>query len=172
MHHFAWAISTYLFYMNDIYTYLTANGITYQKYDHPAVFSVAEAAEKAPNIPGGHTKNLFLRNRKGDKHFLVVIDAYKQADLKKLGELLGEKLGFASPERLMHYLGVTPGSVTLLGLINDTNSEVVVIIDSQLLEQHTIQCHPLTNTATLSIPQEDIKKFLALRGNEVKKLLL
>jgi len=156
--------------MSDIYKVLNDLGIEYTKYDHPAVFTAAEAKELAGDIPGEHIKNLFLRNRKGDKHFLVVVDAEKQVDLKKLGEILGEKLGFASPERMMTYLGVTPGSVTLLGLINDINKEVVVVIDAELEKRESLHCHPLINTATLVISQEGITKFLQWRGNEVKKI--
>lgn len=158
--------------MSDIYTFLDQHKIPYQKFDHPAIFTVAEAQEKASAIPGGHIKNLFLRNRKGNKHYLVVIPADKQLNLKNLEALLDEKLGFASPERLQQYLGVTPGSVTILGLINDQKHEVAVILDTELSTYDTLSCHPLINTATLVIPREGIEEFLKLRGNEVRYLPL
>lgn len=158
--------------MPDIYQILKDLSIQYTKFEHPAVFTAEEAKNMVSDIPGEHIKNLFLRNRKGDKHYLVVVDAQKQVDLKKLGEALGEKLGFASPERMMTYLGVTPGSVTLLGLINDTNKEVVVVLDTELDKRESLQCHPLINTATLVISKDRVNKFLQWRGNEVKQIAL
>lgn len=158
--------------MSDVYQILKDQNIQYTRYDHPAVFTAEEAEQMIGDIPGEHVKNLFLRNRKGNKHYLIVVDAQKQVDLKKLGETLGEKLGFASPERMMTYLGVTPGSVTLLGLINDINKEVVVVLDAELEKRESLQCHPLINTATLVIPQDGINKFLQWRGNEVKHINL
>lgn len=158
--------------MTDIYKILSDLDILFIRYDHPAVFTVKEAEDLGNTIPGGHIKNLFLRNRKGDKHYLVVIGVEKQVDLKKLGILLDEKLSFASPERLMNFLGVTPGSVTILGLINDINKEVVVIIDTELSKYESLDCHPLINTATLVISQEGVAKFLEWRGNEVRYISL
>lgn len=158
--------------MTDIYKILSDLNIPFTRYDHPAVFTVGEAEALCNTIPGGHIKNLFLRNRKGDKHYLIVIGVEKQVDLKKLGILLDEKLSFASPERLMHFLGVTPGSVTILGLINDINKEVVVIIDTELSKYESLDCHPLINTATLVISQEGITKFLKWSGNEVRYISL
>ncbi len=135
--------------MTDIYQALSELAIAYTRYDHPAVFTAEEAEQLCGSIPVAHTKNLFLRNRKGDKHFLVVIGATKRANLKQLETLLGEKISFASPERLQQCLGVIPGSVTLLGLINDKNKEVSVIIDQDLWDNEILGVHPLVNTTTL-----------------------
>jgi len=158
--------------MTDIYKILSDLNIPFTRYDHPAVFTVEEAEALCNTIPGGHIKNLFLRNRKGDKHYLIVIGVEKQVDLKKLEILLDEKLSFASPERLMHFLGVTPGSVTILGLINDINKEVVVIIDIELSKYESLDCHPLINTVTLVISQEGVANFLKWSGNEVRHISL
>lgn len=116
-------------------------------------------------MPGVSLKNLFLRDKNGKRHFLVVVGYEKNVDLKKLKEVLEvQKLGFASEERLKKYLGVEPGSVTLLGLINDGEHIVEVFIDEKLWGE-SFQCHPLVNTATLVISSEGIKDFLASTGH-------
>ena len=113
-------------------------------------------------MPGASIKNLFLYDKRTDQHFLVVVGKEKQVDLKALKNILNvSNLSFASAERLQKYLGVTPGSVTVLGLANDTTNAVTVIFDVNLKDK-TLQCHPLVNTATLTIPFEDIKKFLSI----------
>ena len=143
----------------DIYSFLDQHQIAYQRFDHEAVFTVEEA-DKLPKMPGTPVKNLFLRDKNGQRHILVVLGHEKKVDLKALSELLGvSKLSFASPERLKKYLGVEPGSVTLLGVINDAEYGVEVVIDEELWGQ-SLRCHPLVNTATLVIPHESIEKFL------------
>ena len=151
--------------MTDIYKFLENNGIHYQRFDHPAVYTVEEAERLCPKMPGASIKNLFLRDKNGKRHFLAVVGWKKSVDLKKLNELLGVSgLSFASPERLQKYLGVEPGSVTLLGLIKDQNHEVEVVIDKQLWGQ-ALQCHPLVNTATLVMPADGIERFLKKTGH-------
>ncbi len=154
--------------MADIYQVLDSLSLPYTRYDHPAVFTCAEAEIHCAHAPGGICKNLFLRNRRGDKHFLVVVSNEKKADLKKLEVLLEEKVSFASPERMLQYLGVTPGSVTLLGLIHDTQKEVLVVIDEDLWKHDELQMHPLVNTATVVLKREDVKAFLDWRGNALR----
>ena len=147
--------------MLNVYEVLKNHSIVFEKYEHPAVFTTAEADILCKQIPGKQCKNLFLTNDKGTKHFLVTIAHDKRADLKQLGELLGQKgLRFASAERLQKYLGLTPGSVSPLGLINDTSHDVEFLIDSELLEQERIYCHPNINTATLGIKVEDFSRLL------------
>ncbi|MEK7524702.1 MAG: prolyl-tRNA synthetase associated domain-containing protein [Patescibacteria group bacterium] len=149
--------------MSDIYSFLQEHGITYERFDHPAVFTCEESEKLCPDMPGNPTKNLFLRDKNGGRHFLVSVGHDKSADLKKLKDLLGvSKLSFASPERLKQFLGVEPGSVTLFGLMNDKDHKVEVIIDKNLWDGQLLQCHPLVNTATLAIPQAEMKKFLEL----------
>jgi len=146
--------------MLDIYAFLKENEIAYQRFDHPAVYTCEESDRLCPKMPGAGTKNLFLRDNAGKRHFLVVVPKEKSVDLKKLKEVIGvSKLGFASEERLQKYLGLTPGAVTLLGLVNDPDCHVEVIIDEQIWDK-PLQCHPLVNTATLVIEPEGVKLFL------------
>ena len=152
--------------MNDIYTFLDTNNITYERFDHPAAFTCEQAMEVCPEMPGESIKNLFVYDKRSNQHFLVVVGKEKQVDLKQLKSILNvSNLSFASEERLQKYLGVTPGSVTILGLINDTSRAVQVIFDINLKDK-ILQCHPLVNTATLTIPFEDIKKFLTITGHD------
>jgi Ala-tRNA(Pro) deacylase len=149
----------------DIFSFLDENGIRYQRFEHVAVFTCEESA-KLPPMPGADTKNLFLRDKKGRRHFLVSVPHDKAVDLKALKVALkADNLSFASPERLLELLGVTPGSATLLGLVTDHAGAVEVVIDDGIWKQDAIQCHPLRNTATLVIPREDMEKFLQLTGH-------
>lgn len=155
--------------MIDIYEFLAENHIEYRRHDHPAVFTVEQALRHVPPLPGARTKNLFLRDRKGLRHFLVVVGYEKAVDLKALTPLLGvSKLGFASPERLQRCLGVDPGSVSIMGVANDTNQEVEVIVDRDLWGAEAFQCHPLVNTSTLVISRDDLQRFLDATGHQVR----
>lgn len=146
--------------MENIYDFLKSYKIPYQRFDHPAVFTVAESDKIEIDIPGQPTKNLFLRDKGGKHNFLVVVDHHKQVDLKGLKGILGtSNLSFGSAERLKQYLGVDPGSVTLLGIVNDAENAVEVIFDEEIWGK-PLQCHPLINTATLVIPFEGVKQFL------------
>lgn len=159
--------------MEDIYTILQKLNIQYEKFDHPAVFTVSEAAQYDRGIYAGKSKNLFLRNVKGDMHYLVVMQADKRLDLERLATLLNEKkLSFGSEERLLKYLGLTPGSVSPFGLINNTDKSVKVIIDNDLLKYEKLAYHPNVNTATLVITKEDLQKFLESTGNKIVYLNL
>src|SRR5437899_11795447 len=113
-----------------VYAKLAELGIDYTRHEHPPVATVEEAEEHWAGIDATHCKNLFLRNQKGNRHYLVVLVATKKADLKKVAEQIGDgKLSFASPERLMSHLGVTPGSVSPFGLIHDREHAVRVVLD-------------------------------------------
>jgi Ala-tRNA(Pro) deacylase len=152
--------------MSDPRATLRDLGIPFEEYEHPAVFTVEESNAHCAHIPGGRSKNLFLRNEKGDRHYLVSVRGEKKVDLKKLRELLNErKLSFGSSERLMQKLGVTPGSVSVLGLVNNAEKDVIVILDQDLWNEEYIQYHPNINTATVVIPRHGLEKFLASRGN-------
>lgn len=159
--------------MKDIYEVLKHHGIPYEKYEHPAVFTTQEADVVCTNIPGKQAKNLFLTNGKGDRHFLITIAHDKRADLKHLSQRFGQKgLRFASPERLQKYLGLTPGSVSPLGLINDMNKEVAFFIDAELLEHDMLYVHPNINTATVGIKVSDFKKLLESLGREITSVVI
>lgn len=152
--------------MPDIFEFLVAHGIAYQRCDHPAVFTVAEVKRLVPPLTGTHTKNLFLRDKKGRRHVLVVVGSDTQVDIRKLSGALGlDHLSFGSPERLKKYLGIEPGAVSLLALINDANHDVAVFVDRPLWNADALQCHPLVNTATLVIAREGIERFLAATGH-------
>lgn len=153
---------------DSIYNFLQQNEIAFDRFDHPAVFTCEEAEALCPEMPGTSIKNLFLYDSKGSKYFLVIVGYGKRVDLKALQPLLDAKrLSFASPEKLHHFLGVEPGSVTLLGLMNDKEKSVEVFFDEEIWQQD-LQCHPLVNTATLAIPFAGIQKFLAATGHAHK----
>ncbi|TSC80575.1 MAG: prolyl-tRNA synthetase [Candidatus Peregrinibacteria bacterium Gr01-1014_25] len=149
----------------DVCDFLTSNGIPFERFDHPAVFTCEESALLAP-MPGADTKNLFLTEDRGDRSFLVTVGHNKRVDLKGLCGLLGiKRLSFGSPEELRASLGVDPGSVTLLGLACDTEHRVDVVIDRPIWDAPSVQCHPLVNTATLIIPHTGLETFLARTGH-------
>ena len=119
-----------------------------------------------PKLPGAKTKNLFLRDKKGARHFLVTVRHDLAVDLNVLGTALNAgRLGFASPERLQKHLGITPGSVSLLALINDQSGAVEFIIDRALWEADAVQAHPLVNTATMVLVHGDLERFVAATGH-------
>jgi Ala-tRNA(Pro) deacylase len=155
--------------MINIYEFLENGNIEYQRHDHPPVFTVEDVHRLTPDLPGAKTKNLFFRDKKGNRHFLVLVPADMRVNLKALpGILESSKISFGSPERLMDNLGVTPGSVSLLAIVNDQKNKVEVIIDESLWESDAFQFHPLVNTSTLVISRDNIKRFLDATGHEVK----
>jgi len=137
-------------------------GIRYERHEHPAVPTVEAAEEHWAGIDATHCKNLFLRNQKGTRHYLVVLMHNKRGDLRAIADQIGDgKLSFGSPERLMKYLGVTPGSVSPFGLINDAEHQVRVYLDRDLKSATRISFHPNINTATWVIAYRDFERFLA-----------
>jgi Ala-tRNA(Pro) deacylase len=141
-------------------------GIDAPRHEHPAVMTVEESDRLVPKLPGAKTKNLFLRDRKGARHFLVTVPAEHRVDLGRLGAVLdSDKLGFASAERLERHLGITPGSVSLLALVNDADRAVEFVVDRRLWEAEAIQAHPLVNTATVVLAHDDLVKFLGATGH-------
>jgi len=148
---------------------LDAMGISYERYTHPPVFTSDEAAEHWAGIPATRVKNLFLRNKKGNRHYLVILEIGKQADLRHLVKIIGDdRLSFGSPERLMSAMGLTPGSVSPFGLLNDPAHAVHVIVDEDLRRTERLIFHPNINTASLTITVADFERFLAARGNHVR----
>jgi len=142
--------------------------VSYERFDHPAVYTVSEAKKLSPEMDGASTKNLFLRDKKGIRHFLVVVPQDKQVDLKELSSILeASRLSFASPDRLNKYLGIEPGSVSILALLNDPEKTVEVFVDNELWNAEIILCHPLVNTSTLAITRDGIKQFLEKTGHNL-----
>ena len=141
-------------------------GIAATTHQHPAVFTVAEAQKHCSHLPGGHCKNLFLRDKK-KRNWLIVTLSDTRIDLKHLGRQLGVgNFNFASPERLMELLGVTPGSVTPFALINDSEQRVNVVLDETLFGFNWLNYHPLVNSATTAIAPDDLLKFIRACGHE------
>jgi Ala-tRNA(Pro) deacylase len=151
---------------NPLDAFLARHGIEAARHEHPAVMTVEESERLVPRLPGAKTKNLFLRDKKGARHLLVTAPHDLAVDLKELGTTLGvDRLGFASADRLMKHLGVTPGSVSLLGLVNDTAHAVEFVIDRRLWDAEAVHAHPLVNTATMVIPHAQLERFLAATGH-------
>ena len=141
-------------------------GIPHHTVDHAPVFTVEEAKVHRGVLPGHHIKNLFLRNKK-EQMWLVVALEDRAIDLKQLGERLGAgRLSFGSPDRLRKYLGVEPGSVTPLSLINDTGHEVRLVLDQGLRDGGPVNAHPLTNTMTSALSLADLLRFFQATGHE------
>ncbi len=152
--------------VSDLYAFLNAHDLAYTRFDHPAVFTVEESKVLCPDMEGGKTKNLFLRDKKGERHFLVTVEEDKRVDLKRLSAVTGSsKLSFASPERLREHLGLEPGSVSLLGLFHDETQQVEVLIDEDLWQERFILCHPLINTSTLQLSREALEQFFQATGH-------
>jgi len=147
--------------------------IPYEIHHHPPVYTVEQAEEHWKSIKGTHCKNLFVRNKKGNRHYLVILESRKRADLRELNKQLGEdRLSFASPERLKRYLGLEPGAVSPFGLINDTDKVVQVVLDKDIKETEWVSFHPNVNTATVTIASQDFDKFLEWCGNPLRTLLI
>jgi len=149
-----------------VYEVLNELQIPFDYYEHPPVPTVKEAAIYWKDIEAAHCKNLFFRNHKGNKHFLVLLEFYQNLDIKSLEARLKQgKISFASDERLMKHLGLTAGSVSPFGLINDTAKHVYVFIDENLQQAKKISFHPNINTASLVLSFDDFMKYMDSRGN-------
>ena len=156
-----------------VYDALDAMGIRYERFEHPPVFTGEDAAEHWAPIDATRVKNLFLRNKKGDRHYLVILDVGKHADLKRLVDVIGDdRLSFGSPERLMSQLGVTPGSVSPFGLLHDGSGALRVVVDEDLRRSERLIFHPNINTSSVTISVTDFERFLATRPNTVRWLRL
>jgi Ala-tRNA(Pro) deacylase len=150
------------------FAFLDEHAIAYQRCDHPAVYTVEEAARLVPPLPGAKTKNLFLRDKPGRRHFLVCVPAAKQVDLKLLSDVVGAaRLSLGSAGRLRQHLGVEPGAVTLLAVFNDPAHGVDLFVDEDLWQADAFQFHPLVNTATLVLSREAVARFVELTGHRM-----
>lgn len=152
---------------DDLMQYLSSLGIEVTTHRHRAVFTVAESHDVCHHIPGAHTRNLFLRDRKG-RHFLVTIEQDAAVDLKTLHALIGAsgRVSFGKPEKMMELLGVIPGAVTVFGVINDTGHDLTVVLDEPLMQNEIINGHPLHNEATTSILRDDLLRFMKATGHD------
>jgi len=151
----------------DLFAMLDRIGIAHATVEHPPLFTVEQSQSLRGQIPGGHTKNLFLKDKKGAL-FLVVAQEDARIALGSLHRQLGAsgRLSFGSPDLLREVLGVEPGSVTPFAAINDTAGRVTVVLDAAMLRHPTLNYHPLTNTMTTSVAHDDLLKFLRATGHE------
>jgi Ala-tRNA(Pro) deacylase len=150
----------------ELFAYLDRLGITHSTVDHPPLFTVEQSQALRGRIPGGHTKNLFLKDKK-DALFLVVAQEDATVDLKSLHRVVGAtgRFSFGSANLLQEVWGVLPGSVTPFGAINDAEGRVTVVLDADMMRHAVLNYHPLVNTKTTSIAAEDLVKFLEATGH-------
>lgn len=151
----------------ELFAFLDQLGIAVSTKRHPPLFTVADSQSLRGEIQGGHTKNLFLKDKK-DNFFLVTVGEDAVVDLKQIHSLIGaaSRVSFGKPEMLMELLGVIPGAVTVFGVINDTKQRVKLILDEALMRHDVINAHPLTNEATTSIGTADLVRFVEATGHD------
>ncbi|MBI1404959.1 MAG: prolyl-tRNA synthetase associated domain-containing protein [Caulobacter sp.] len=150
----------------ELLAWLDGQGIAHATLDHPAVFRVGEGDEIKAALPGGHTKNLFLKDARG-RLWLISALGETSIDLKRLHTVIGSaRLSFGSGELMEETLAVTPGSVTAFALVNDPDHRVTFVLDAALAAADPVNFHPLTNTATTAVSQADFRRFLAALGRE------
>ena len=156
----------------DLFARLSELAIETRTVEHPPVFTVAESSRLEREMPGAHTKNLFLKDEDGAL-FLVVAMTTTRVDLKALAKTLhAGRFSFGKPELLLAALGVPPGSVTAFAVINDPGQRVLLVIDAELMKYDTVNCHPLENTATTSIAREDLLRFIRACGHQPRVVAL
>ena len=158
---------------DDLFAQFAALGIAVATVKHLPLFTVEQSKELRGELPGGHTKNLFLKDKK-DRMWLVTAEEDHSIDLKALGTALGAngRVSFGSPDRLMRHLGVEPGAVTPFGLANDTAGQVSFVLDEGLMRHDVLNFHPLTNAATTAIARADFLRFLDAIGHAPRVLAL
>ena len=150
----------------DLFARLSALGIETETVRHPAVFTVEESKALRGDLSGGHTKNLFLKDKKGALWLVVALED-RAVDMKDLRRRIGSaQLSFGRPELLKEVLGIDPGSVTPFALINDTENRVNVVLDLEMMSLQALNFHPLTNTATTSVTPEGLAAFIRSCGHE------
>ena len=151
----------------ELRAWLDGHAIAYEHLTHEALWTCEDVARvMPPELDAVHTKNLFVRDKKGRRHWLLVTDCAKAVDLKALADAIGvDNLSFASPDRLMRFLGVIPGAVTVLGLVHESAREVAVLVDRDVWAARRLCCHPLVNDETLVLDHAGLERFLALTGH-------
>ena len=150
----------------ELYRLFERLAIQFEYHEHPPLATIEDARIHWKDYNSGKCKNIFFRNHKGDKHYLVILEHLRQLNIKDLEKRLKQgKLTFASDQRLKKYLGVEPGSVSPFGIINDTEKHVHLFIDEKLKEFDRLAFHPNINTASLVISKSDFLKFLEYTGN-------
>jgi Ala-tRNA(Pro) deacylase len=150
----------------EFFRFLDSLNIPHSTKSHPPVFTVAESESLRDAIPGGHTKNLFVKDKK-DQYFVLTVEERATVDLKTVHKVIGAsgRVSFGRPEKLMEYLGVVPGAVTVFGAFNDAGRNVTFVLDEDLMKHDVINGHPLSNDATTSIDRDDLIRFLEATGH-------
>jgi len=157
----------------ELYELLEVLSINFEYHEHPPLFTIEEARIHWKDYDSGKCKNIFFRNHKGNKHYLVILEHLRQLDIHDLEKrLLQGKLTFSSDQRLKKYLGVEPGSVSPFGLINDEGKNVHLFIDEKLKEYDRLAFHPNVNTASIVVSKSDFLKFLEYSGNSYEFIKL
>jgi Ala-tRNA(Pro) deacylase len=157
----------------EVISYLNNQNIPFDLYEHPPVPTVEEALPYWKDIDSAHCKNLFFRNHKGNKHYLVILDHRRQLNIKDLEQKLKQgKISFASPKRMERYLGLGAGSVSAFGIINDHENHVHLFLDEALQSATRISFHPNENNATLVISFASFLRFLETSGNSYEFIAL
>jgi Ala-tRNA(Pro) deacylase len=151
---------------DDLFALLDRLGIRHQTVTHAALFTVEESQALRGEIPGGHTKNLFLKDKKGALYLVTALEN-AAIELKSLHRRLGAsgRFSFGPAEQMREVLGIEPGAVTPFATMNDTAGRVTMVLDQALMAHPVINCHPLRNTMTTSIAREDLVKFLEATGH-------
>ena len=158
---------------DNVFRWLDEQGIEYSWYEHPEAPTIEIARQYWRQDGSKHCKNLFFRNHKGNRHYLVVFDSEQSMAIHDLEHILHQgKLSFASPERMLKWLGLSPGSVSPFGLINDTENHTHLFLDKNLLNYPSLSFHPNDNRATVVISQEMFAKYLASVGNSFEYIEL
>lgn len=150
--------------------YLEEKEIKFKIFEHPSVYTCEDAEKYNKKIRGIHSKNLFIKNRKSKRFYLVIVPADIKLDMIYLGEKLGDKIKFSNEQDLKEILGLIPGAVSPFGLINDKEHKVIIIIDKKVWESDFVSFHPNINTETLELKREDFHKYIESLENEVRIL--
>ena len=150
----------------DLMAFLDGLGIRTKTVDHPPLYTVEQSQALRGEIAGAHTKNLFVKDKKG-RYFLLTVGEEAEVDLKTVHQLIGAsgRVSFGKPEALMDLLGVQPGAVTALGVFNDVGGLVTLVLDASLMQNEIVNCHPLTNDATTTIASKDLVRFAEATGH-------
>jgi Ala-tRNA(Pro) deacylase len=150
----------------DLMAFLDGLGIRTKTVDHPPLYTVEQSQALRGEIAGAHTKNLFVKDKKG-RYFLLTVGEEAEVDLKTVHQLIGAsgRVSFGRPEALMDLLGVQPGAVTALGVFNDVGGLVTLVLDASLMQNDIVNCHPLTNDATTTIASKDLVRFAEATGH-------
>jgi Ala-tRNA(Pro) deacylase len=151
---------------DELIALLNRHGLAFERVEHIPVFTIDEALAATPSLPGIKTKNVFLRDAKGQRHFLVIVPHDRRLDLSALAKVLAtSKLSMGSADRLLRTLGITPGAVSVFALVNDREQVVEVVLDEAVWQAAEVQAHPLVNTATVAIGHDALVRFLAVTGH-------